>query len=59
MISDALACQMMANKYRRLARQHTDTRQQNKYRAYASAYYQKALRFAATCKTGLLRSKNP
>ena len=59
MISDALACQAMANKYRRLAKQHTDVRQRNKYRAYASAYHQKALRFAATCKTGLLRSKNP
>ena len=59
MISNALACQAMANRYRRLAKQQTDTQQRNKYRAYASAYYQKALRLAAMCRRGLLRSKNP
>ena len=45
MFSDAMTMRVMANKYRRLAEQQTDSHERDKYRAYARIYSELALRF--------------
>jgi hypothetical protein len=45
MFSDATTMRVMANKYRRLAKQQTDSHERDKYRAYANIYFEMALRF--------------
>ena len=45
MISDAMAMQVMADKYDRLAEQQTGLKERDKYRAYARIYYEMAARF--------------
>ena len=45
MLSDAMAMQVMADKYRRLAEQQKGPKERDKYRAYARIYSAMALRF--------------
>ena len=45
MISDAMAMQVMADKYDRLAEQQTGLKERDKYRAYARIYSEMAARF--------------